>query len=509
MRCLEFAGTTDAVEKSLQPSTILLDGPSAIANVSGDHRICMDAVHRNPSLGANSKANGSVPRHTQSTSVGAGWEGCSSSKGHCHSPASTVKKEEGTSEELLNMLVSPIKAEEVTVAVENTKFETTPFLRHAKGKKGSAGVRDSHVTACVSCQDSPLRYTPIAFCEECPRSFCAICLVNALRKQGVVLERVSYDTRAFLVGERGKFYIRECPSCVRRCDSEFTLPPKGIAPMNHLLKELLKHDLSHWFRKPVNTMAHPNYLESVGRGYIMDLGTMMTKIDACKYPRRRGPGQFMGDLSRVWRNTRRYAGCDELGQPCHGSTVPGIVRCALILEAMSEKFCAVHISDDRGTVLPETSWDQWRQRKKQEMAKARLKQLERRKGGWEKNKTTDYSKNDFLGSSASSSREAYTCTGPVGHLCKIELSVPTIDCFPRKRLRPVLEGASEKDGGVGKRQHAQQLGMADTHRQGSKVSSKVARYSASMDQKSKLALFDDFCEIAAEFSRSKGSVPHG
>lgn len=119
--------------------------------------------------------------------------------------------------------------------------------------------------------------------------------------------------------------------------------------MDHLLNELLRHDLSLCFREPVDIAKHPDYVESIGRTAMMDLGTMLSKLQGKRYPRRRGPGQFMEDLNRIWRNCRRFAGCDELGRPHYGKTVPGIVRCALTLEAMSDKFFSSYMSDNQGT----------------------------------------------------------------------------------------------------------------------------------------------------------------
>ena len=82
---------------------------------------------------------------------------------------------------------------------------------------------------------------------------------------------------------------------------------------------------------------------------MIDLGTMLSKLKGKKYPRRRGPGQFLEDLNRIWRNCRRFAGCDDLGKPHYGTTVPGIVRCAITLEAMQRKFCdAYPVSDNQG-----------------------------------------------------------------------------------------------------------------------------------------------------------------
>lgn len=202
---------------------------------------------------------------------------------------------------------------------------------------------------CASCQDALPDGDPIGRCDACPRSFCTKCLEAGLRDQKVELERMDPQSRALLDGKQGDFLIAQCPKCLRGKDREFSPPPQGTAPMDHLLGELLRHDLSLCFREPVDIAKHPDYVESIGRTAMMDLGTMSRKLKERRYPRRRGPGQFLEDLNRIWKNCRRYAGCDELGKPHYGNTVPGIVRCALTLEALTLKYCAAHMSDNEGS----------------------------------------------------------------------------------------------------------------------------------------------------------------
>ncbi|CAM9866289.1 unnamed protein product [Ectocarpus sp. 6 AP-2014] len=251
-----------------------------------------------------------------------------------------------------------------------------PVLRQITEGREGAEDRSSHLMDCASCQHSLPEGDPIGRCERCPRSFCSQCLERGLVEQGVELEALGQDCRNLLNGKQGDFSIARCPECVRGKDNEFAPPPPGGAPMGHLLNELLRHDLSLCFREPVDIVKHPDYVESIGRNAMMDLGTMLSKLQGKRYPRRRGPGQFQEDLNRIWRNCRRFAGCDELGRPHYGNTVPGIVRCALTLEAMSDKFISSYMSDNQETAAwQESTWDFHRQRQERENAEARRKQL--------------------------------------------------------------------------------------------------------------------------------------
>ncbi|CAM9395035.1 unnamed protein product [Ectocarpus sp. 4 AP-2014] len=251
-----------------------------------------------------------------------------------------------------------------------------PVLRRITEGREGAEDRSSHLMDCASCQHSLPEGDPIGRCERCPRSFCSQCLERGLVEQGVELEALGQDCRSLLNGKQGDFSIARCPECCRGKDNEFASPPPGRAPMDHLLNELLRHDLSLCFREPVDIVKHPDYVESIGRNAMMDLGTMLSKLQGKRYPRRRGPGQFQEDLNRIWRNCRRFAGCDEVGRPHYGNTVPGIVRCALTLEAMSDKFISSYMSDNQETAAwQESTWDFHRQRQERENAEARRKQL--------------------------------------------------------------------------------------------------------------------------------------
>lgn len=142
--------------------------------------------------------------------------------------------------------------------------------------------------------------------------------------------------------------------------------------MEHLVEALLKHDLSHAFRAPVDSTEYPDYVYRIGRNHMMDLQTMVEKLREGKYSSRRGRGTFKQDLNKIWRNCRFYADCDEQGVPLDETTVPGIVRCALILEKMANRFYTTHMRDQTGVVVPDTSWDGWRQARQLENEQARL-----------------------------------------------------------------------------------------------------------------------------------------
>ncbi|CAN0394250.1 unnamed protein product, partial [Ectocarpus fasciculatus] len=284
----------------------------------------------------------------------------------------TPASQEGTSAPTGNS--GPATAESRSPAEPQTVL--FPILRRITEGREGAEDRSSHLLDCAICQNSLPEGDSIGRCERCPRSFCSQCLERGLVEQGVELEALGQDCRSLLNGKQGDFSIARCPECCRGKDNEFAPPPPGGAPMDYLLNELLRHDLSLCFREPVDIAKHPDYVESIGRTAMMDLGTMLSKLQGKRYPRRRGPGQFMEDLNRIWRNCRRFAGCDELGRPHYGKTVPGIVRCALTLEAMSDKFFSSYMSDNQGTAAwQESTWDFHRQRQERENAEARRKQL--------------------------------------------------------------------------------------------------------------------------------------
>lgn len=262
--------------------------------------------------------------------------------------------------------------------------EAAPKLvaRPAGEEVFDAEGRSTHVMVCSRCEGPPPEGKTIGLCEGCPRRFCADCLLKDATEAGPeMITALTPDTLALLEGRAGDFFVKDCLWCLRKSDVKFSAPPEGVAPMKHLLEQLLRHDLSRCFREPVDLEEHPDYLEAIGRASMMDLGTMMSKLETRKYPRRRGPGQFLDDLSKIWRNCRRFAGCDELGHPHYGTLVPGLVRCAIVLEAMSKKFYDTYMADQQETAWPESAWGYYRQKAELANEEARLKQLERKKSG--------------------------------------------------------------------------------------------------------------------------------
>jgi len=168
--------------------------------------------------------------------------------------------------------------------------------------------------------------------------------------------------------------IPACPPCKAGQDVNLAPPPSSgdRAVKAHLLAELRKHDLSWCFCEPVDVTVYTDYLGVVGREEMMDLKTMEEKLMCGKYDgRTRGCGLFLADFKRMWRNCRRYASCDEHGKPKNGVTlsaggrgnqdryitpwtdlqsartpdveVPGIVRCAFVLERLVKDFSHEHM----------------------------------------------------------------------------------------------------------------------------------------------------------------------
>ena len=239
----------------------------------------------------------------------------------------------------------------------------------------------THLMVCSYCIAPPPRGSLVAMCDGCPRRLCMDCLRNDLQGVPCYCEGLDHRDLALLEGRSGDILLEECPWCIRNSDSEFAPASEGTPPMKHLLQELLRHDLSYCFREPVNVEIHPNYLETIGRASMMDLGTMMKKLESQKYPRRRGPDQFVEDLNKIWRNCRKFAGCDECGHYLHGTNEPGIVRCALILEAMSSKYLRAYIYPHCDSTWPDTAWDHHRQLRLRKEEEARLKRVKLRGRG--------------------------------------------------------------------------------------------------------------------------------
>lgn len=188
--------------------------------------------------------------------------------------------------------------------------------------------RLSHVTICSICETFALEEDVVVLCRNCPRTFCCACA----RSSAIETETPPAVMRIGPSRCGGHLETNRCPSCLHRRDEHFSAPLPGAKPMEHLVEALLKHDLSHAFRAPVDSTEYPDYVYRIGRNHMMDLQTMVEKLREGKYSSRRGRGAFKQDLNKIWRNCRFYADCDEQGVPLDETTVPGIVRCALILE---------------------------------------------------------------------------------------------------------------------------------------------------------------------------------
>ena len=228
-----------------------------------------------------------------------------------------------------------------------------PVLQfHANMKDVDENEKFSHCTVCAMCGLSPPEGNPLSLCRGCPRIFCSKCLPKKCRGAKPV----------------------KCPRCPG--DEQFPPAPPDVEPMMHLLEELIEHDLSQSFRK------HPGYMKTAVRS--MNLGTMVDKLKSGKYSGRRAWGHFQKDCSLIWENCRYYNDCDELGLPEEGTIIPGVVRCALVLEAMARRFYLPYLpnQNDSGAENPLGSspmdlqtWDTHRQRVQQAKAEERLKQV--------------------------------------------------------------------------------------------------------------------------------------
>lgn len=266
---------------------------------------------------------------------------------------------------------------ELAVTTKTEERETSP-ARVVVPVELTCGVdRLSHVTVCSLCDEEPSNKRVI-FCRSCPRIMCLPCArsSNSFAEHPVIV--VNPGSNAC----RSDMEMRECLLCIRDDRDSLPAPPTVATStdqlLRHLVQTLVEHDLSREFRKPVDTATYPDYLYKVGRGHMMDLQTIMDKLNNGKYSTRRGRSMFKEDLSRIWRNCRYYADCDEQGIPLDGTVTPGIVRCALILERMVARFYARYMPDANDVVLPATSWDGWRQAKALENERARLQLSEGR-----------------------------------------------------------------------------------------------------------------------------------
>lgn len=251
-----------------------------------------------------------------------------------------------------------------------TQDQHIPVLGREEAEAFNLTGDSTHSMMCSYCGQIPRR--KVALCELCPRRFCLKCFRNDIQDSNPYTGTLDTHTRTLLYGREGDIFVKVCPRCIENSDDEFAPPSERALWMKHLLEELRRHDLSHCFRKPVDIAEHPGYVQSIGRHSMMDLSTMMTKVEEGKYSPRRGPGQFVEDLRKIWRNCRTFAGCDDLGKPTEGKHPPGIVRCALILEAMSRKFVLEHTSGKQVEWHP-SAWDYYSSKKIQEKEEERLK----------------------------------------------------------------------------------------------------------------------------------------
>ncbi|CAM9448678.1 unnamed protein product [Sphacelaria rigidula] len=267
--------------------------------------------------------------------------------------------------------------DEVAVSTKTEERETSSAPMVVPVDRTCGVNRLSHMPVCSLCDEEPLNKRVI-FCRNCPRIMCLSCArsSNSIAEHPVIV--VSPGSNAC----RSEMEMRKCLSCIHDGNGSLPAPPTVATStdqlLRHLVQTLVEHDLSREFRKPVDTEMYPDYLYKVGRGHMMDLQTIMDKLNNGKYSTRRGRSMFKEDLSRIWRNCRYYAECDEQGIPLDGTLTPGIVRCALILERMVSRFYARYMPDADDVVLPTTSWDGWRQAKALENERARLQLSEDR-----------------------------------------------------------------------------------------------------------------------------------
>lgn len=236
----------------------------------------------------------------------------------------------------------------------------------------------THSMICSYCSEIPCRKVVVALCKLCPRRFCLKRFRDDILNSNIYPGTLDSFTRTLLQGQQGDILVESCPWCFQNRDANFSLPPEGVSWMTHLLQELLRHDLSYCFREPVDTEKYPGYVQRIGRDSMMDLGSMMTKVKTGKYSSRRGPGQFIEDLRKIWKNCRKFARCDDLGKPTEGDDLPGIARCALILEAMSTKFVLNHTSSNPVQWHP-SAWDYHNNKKKRREENERLRWVARKK----------------------------------------------------------------------------------------------------------------------------------
>lgn len=189
--------------------------------------------------------------------------------------------------------------------------------------------RYRHCTFCSSCEEVRTDRQAVAKCEACPRILCRKC--SGIKGVKVPRGRTAEDI---------VFPSHKC-LCQSK-DSEFPKPRKGKDPKAHLLKHLRRHDLSRMFREPVEVEDNPGYLSVVPHEKMMDLGTVRKRmVDHKEYQSSRGQKRFRADIRKIWTNCWDYAGYNEHSM----DEVAGIVRCTVILEAMTHKFYTSYMDE--------------------------------------------------------------------------------------------------------------------------------------------------------------------
>lgn len=197
-----------------------------------------------------------------------------------------------------------------------------------------------HCTFCSLCGMFRRRRRAVAKCEACPRILCGTC---AGRKgEAVPLARNAEDV------------VLSADKCLCRSkDSEFPKPPPGVDPKAHLLKHLRRHDLSRMFREPVDVEDAPGYLGVVPREDMMDLGTLERRmVNRKEYQSSRGQKRFRSNVKKIWTNCRTYAGYSSSSESStEDDEIPGIVRCTIILEAMTQRFYANYMREENDELV--------------------------------------------------------------------------------------------------------------------------------------------------------------
>lgn len=130
---------------------------------------------------------------------------------------------------------------------------------------------NTHSMICSYCSKIPCRKALVALCKLCPRRFCLRCFRDDIEDSNIYSGTLGSRTRSLLQGQQGDIFVEWCPWCIQNRDDEFSPPTTGMSWMTHLLQELLRHDLSHCFREPVDVGKYPGYLQSIGRDSMMDL----------------------------------------------------------------------------------------------------------------------------------------------------------------------------------------------------------------------------------------------